>query len=373
MKIANVIEEARLGGPQKRIVEVGAKLLESGIETIIVTRPDNQEDLVTIATGAGLSVETVKVVRLRQNLSVMIRYVLKFLPDVFGYYKLFKQHRPDVVHTNGASQWKPAIAARLAKIPVVWHLNDTRCPVYVSVFFKLFSRFCASAFIVSSNRTRDVYLGNNRKKPIILARPPVNHARFSSARKTMDGDPYVVLTVGNLNPDKDILTYIRMAQLAHEVFGDAMVFRVVGRKLDTQADYNARIQALLDERPHCVQFLGFVDNVPQLLAESDVFVCTSRSEAGPMSVFEAFAAGVPVVTTDVGDIRDITREHGPIALVADVGDEKELFNQLKRLLDPEFNIQTGKSGQDFSAKHLDLSKCAKGHEEAYGFICNPKR
>jgi len=56
--------------------------------------------------------------------------------------------------------------------------------------------------------------------------------------------------------------------------------------------------------------LGPRDDVPALLALSDLAVVPSRAEAMPMIVIEAMALGVPVVGTDVGDVRRILEEAG---------------------------------------------------------------
>ncbi|MDH5505848.1 MAG: glycosyltransferase [Anaerolineae bacterium] len=50
-----------------------------------------------------------------------------------------------------------------------------------------------------------------------------------------------------------------------------------------------------------VSFLGFREDIPQLLQASDIFVLPSRFEAMPVSILEALAAGLPSIVSDVGE------------------------------------------------------------------------
>jgi len=52
-----------------------------------------------------------------------------------------------------------------------------------------------------------------------------------------------------------------------------------------------------------VELLGTRTDVDQLLADADIFVSSSASEGLPVSVLEAMATGLPVICTDVGDVR----------------------------------------------------------------------
>jgi glycosyltransferase involved in cell wall biosynthesis len=82
-----------------------------------------------------------------------------------------------------------------------------------------------------------------------------------------------------------------------------------------------------------VTFAGALsrDAVASLLATASVMVNASRIDNQPVSILEAFAAGVPVVTTSAGGIPTIAR-HDDTALVVDVGDTEGLAAHVLAIL-----------------------------------------
>ncbi|QXG76004.1 glycosyltransferase [Modestobacter sp. L9-4] len=79
-----------------------------------------------------------------------------------------------------------------------------------------------------------------------------------------------------------------------------------------------------------VRFTGFVDDAPAFLADVDLFALSSRREALPLVLLEAMAAGLPCVTTAVGDVVGAVGED---AVVVPVGDEVAMAAALGALLD----------------------------------------
>jgi glycosyltransferase involved in cell wall biosynthesis len=119
------------------------------------------------------------------------------------------------------------------------------------------------------------------------------------------------VTVANLRREK-----------AHEVLLDAAAL-VLGRAPDVEfviagnGPRRAELEALAVSRgigPR-VRFLGHADDVPGLLASSDLFVLASRSEAFPNSILEAMAAGLPIVATRVGGIVELVENQRTGVLV----------------------------------------------------------
>jgi L-malate glycosyltransferase len=80
-----------------------------------------------------------------------------------------------------------------------------------------------------------------------------------------------------------------------------------------------------------VDFIGRRNDVENYINASRVVILVSRSEGMPAAAIESIFCGVPVILTDVGDIRDIFI-HGQNALLVPAGDKRTLVVAIKRIL-----------------------------------------
>ena len=113
--------------------------------------------------------------------------------------------------------------------------------------------------------------------------------------------PRRIVTVANLRTEKAHETLIEAAATLTRIYPDVeFTFVGGGPRLD-------ELKALAHRRGVGAQvhFLGHRDDVPAILAASDIFALASRSEAFPNGVIEAMAAGLPVVATAVGGIPEL--------------------------------------------------------------------
>jgi glycosyltransferase involved in cell wall biosynthesis len=118
----------------------------------------------------------------------------------------------------------------------------------------------------------------------------------------------------------------------------------------------------LDRR---VRLLGERGDVPELLADADVFLLASRSEGLPLSVIEAMAAGLPVVASDVGGLRELVRD-GETGTLVPPGDPAALANALRPLVaDRELRRCFGSAGRERAKGLFDLSGFRRAHLELY--------
>jgi glycosyltransferase involved in cell wall biosynthesis len=114
-----------------------------------------------------------------------------------------------------------------------------------------------------------------------------------------------------------------------------------------------------------VRFLGPRADVPELLASSDVFVLSSTWEGNPLSVMEAMAAGIPVVSTAVGGVPEIVRNGVTGRLVA-TEDSEALGNAIGELVRSRATrIAMGLAGRERADSAFDKRTMASGYAALY--------
>ena len=168
----------------------------------------------------------------------------------------------------------------------------------------------------------------------------IETGRFAQAEpladlRQRDGE-VLIGTVGVLRPEKRLDRLLR-------------VFAGLGQKrplrLVIAGDGAERpgLEALAQELgiADCVTFTGFVDQPETVLAALDMFALTSDTEQMPYSLIEAMAAGLPVVATDVGDVRAMLPEDQRMNVFARE-DERGLTARLAQLIEaPEQRQRAG--------------------------------
>jgi len=103
-----------------------------------------------------------------------------------------------------------------------------------------------------------------------------------------------------------------------------------------------------------VRLLGHVDDVPSLLAASDVVCHPSLADGLPNAIVEAMASGVPVVASDVGGIPEIVR-HEATGLLVPPHDIKRIAGALNRLLDtPDLGARLAAQARLDASARYDL-------------------
>jgi glycosyltransferase involved in cell wall biosynthesis len=110
-----------------------------------------------------------------------------------------------------------------------------------------------------------------------------------------------------------------------------------------------------------IRFSGWLDqgDAAELIAAADILVLPSHAENFPISVIEALAAGVPVVTTPVGATPELLTD-GESALFVPVGDAGALAAALARLADDKAaRARIAAAGHQVFLERLDIDALAR--------------
>jgi glycosyltransferase involved in cell wall biosynthesis len=158
--------------------------------------------------------------------------------------------------------------------------------------------------LYEGNRARQVHDGADRERTRVIVNG-IDVTRFEAAlqQRPRDSVPQVIGLIGRVVPIKDVKTFLRAMQLVAAELPDVEGWIIGGE--DEDPAYAEECRALtrsLGLEP-CVRFLGH-RNVAEILPQLGLLMLTSISEAQPLAILEAFAAGVPCVATDVGACRE---------------------------------------------------------------------
>lgn len=170
-----------------------------------------------------------------------------------------------------------------------------------------------------------------------------------------------VITVANLRAEKSHETLLAAAAILVRDL-PALRFQIVGA-----GPRRAELEALAAARgltAH-VEFLGHREDVPALLADADVFVLPSRSEAFPNGAIEAMAAGLPVVASAVGGLLDLIAD-GRTGLLVPPAEPDALAGAVRSLIEhPARAAAMGEAARAEVLQHYSFDRMVASFEQLY--------
>jgi glycosyltransferase involved in cell wall biosynthesis len=369
MKVLYILEDSRFGGMNKMIIDLCAEFQRSNVVSPhLIIGLAHSEVLEKYLSQKKIPYTRVPLGVLSKNIPALLRYSLTFIPDLIRLLILIQKIKPDLVYCNGSQQIKGVLAAATLGNKVLWHMHDTNQPrVLVRLFHWVAGLAKVDRYVSSSERTSRFY--RLPQKRTLVSLPQLNltdFTHFNGRKPDFPKKEYLVTTIANINPDKGIDTLLRTAAEVRKARQDVR-FRVIGLRPESQKTYWTGLTKLMDELSvQHVEFLGQRTDVYDLLNESDLYLCTSNNESGPLAVFEALAVGLPVVTTDVGDLSRLFATHG-YGKVHPVGGYQSLAEEILELLSasPKCLTQKVAAGKTLVSREAEVAGSAGRHVAFY--------
>jgi glycosyltransferase involved in cell wall biosynthesis len=256
---------------------------------------------------------------------------------VFRLSRRFRALGADLVHTNSlkAALYGGA-AARLARIPAIWHVRDRIAADYLPrsavALVHAAARVLPAAVVANSRTTLETLPAHRRStvlyNPVVpdaVAEPPQPQPRVAGET--------IVGIVGRLAPWKG--QHLFLDAFAEAFRGTRVRGRVIGSAMFGEDDY---AESLRRQAEHLgisgqIDFRGFRDDIWAELRELDVLVhCSVSPEPFGQVVLEGMAAGVPVIAAAAGGPAELITS-GTDGMLTTPGDVGELASALRRLYD----------------------------------------
>jgi sugar transferase (PEP-CTERM/EpsH1 system associated) len=356
---------------KRKVVHLVYSLGFGGLEQVIVNLINNsteynvQHCIITLTAEQDLY-ESIKPEVLIYNLN---KNPGKDLSTHWKLYKLLKKLNADVIHSYNLGTIEYQLVAFLAGIKVRIHAEHGR--VYNdrygtnkahNIFRRLFSTIITKFIVVSPDlyQWARAILKLNEDK-LVLVYNGVDTRLYN--RSDDKYERYTICMVGRLDSIKNqkmlIDSYIQI-KTRYPDFKNTRVLLVGDGSLRQEISDQIESHNLSEE----IIILGFRSDVSDILSKSNIFVLTSLYEAMPMTVIEAMACGVPVISTNVGGVGNVlTEDEG---WLIELGANEELNDLLiETYRTPSLRNKKGKAGRELVIRNFSMDRMVESYMGLY--------
>jgi len=360
LSICHVLWSVEVGGAERVVLDLARAQRADGHRVSVVTLSNVRGAMAAEFQGVVDTLEAVPKWR-GTDLSLPLRLA-----------RWFRRYGADVVHThNELPLIYGAPGGKLARAAVVHSKHGT---VAVSSRAHLLRRAAATAadvFVAVSEATAEVARRASECTPdklrvIVngtdLSRFPAEDGARSRIRRELDipASARVLVKVGRLVKEKN---HALLQRAVGPLLRDDRRLVIVG-----DGPMRGDVRALVDALPtrQYVHMTGGRSDVPALLAAADAWILSSSTEGLPIGLIEAWAAGLPVISTAVGGI-PAAIEHERTGLLVPNGDEAALSSAALRAFEPDLRAlqEMAQRGREHALRTYSAEKMASSYYDLY--------
>jgi len=389
VRVLRIINRFNLGGPTYNATYLTAFLGEE-FETLLVGGRHGEEE--------GDSTYITEKYNVEYQIIDELQREINFKQDHKAYKKirkLIQEFKPDVVHTHASKAgFLGRLAASKENVPVVVHT------FHGHVFHSYFGKLKTNLYKYLERRMA-------KKSDAIIAISEIQKKELSEVHRIAPAHKFRVIQLGfDLERFKNCkLEYASAFREKYDIKDDSVTISMIGRLVPIKnhkwvidricevrkkvgIDFNFLIigdgemmgelkryagqkQEGLGEQ--FIIFTSWIKDVAFALGGSDVVVLGSLNEGTPVSLIEAQASGTPVISTNVGGVKDIVMD-GETGFVVDDFDEKEFEHKLTELISSqEKREKMSQNGWTFVENKFGYNRLCKETAELYQNLLKTKK
>lgn len=369
IRVMHVIARMNVGGPAVLVADLMRNVNAVDFHSTLVTGycDENESDyLDEVATD----IKATRVPGFGRSISAS-----KDLKALFLIIREIRSFKPDVIHTHTA---KAGVLGRIAAIisyPRAKRVHtfhghllhgyfDSRKVKLVVLLEKMLGVFTYKLIAIGNVVKRDLLdagIGNENKFEVIY--PGLQDLDLyprieAKERLGLDLTKNYIVFVGRLTQIKRPDRLIELARhIAHEYFSAHLLIAGAGEMLE-----DLKTLAMDESLP--ITFLGWRNDIGQILSASELAVLCSDNEGIPLTLIQASQAGLPIVSTRVGSVSDIVVD-GETGLLVEVSSKGLIEGVSKLLSNPELGIALGKSGRKRAKELFSSQAMVDQHQRLY--------
>ena len=359
--LLHVFSTFALGGPQRRFIQI-ANAFGSRYRHTIIAMDGRTEAAAGLAQDVRVAIHPLPVVKGGGLSPANLRRIAG----------LRRSLRPDLLLTYnwGAIEW--VLANRLPGAVPHLHFEDGFGPEEANgrqlrrrVWTRRLGVGGRTSMVVPSRTLDAIARQTWRIAPARLHYIPngIELARFADAEPMplpFGPDRLVIGSVGALRAEKNLPRLLRLLAAVRDL--PAVLAICGGGPERERLEAEARRLGLAER----VHFAGHCSDPAAAYAAFDLFALTSDTEQMPYSVIEAMAAGLPVVATDVGDVRHMLAPDCAAQCTAAPADEAGLAMRLRRLLESKSaGAQTGSANQFHARANFGIDRMLETYDRLF--------
>ena len=369
-RIIQVLNRFVIGGPSVIITSL-TKYLAPEFESLLIVGAKEPHEKEISHLMAGLDIEMVEIKDMKRAINPFLDF-----KSYQAVKKVIRDFKPDIVHTHSA---KPGIIGRMAA-----HHCNVKTIVHTfhgHAFHSYFGKTTTKAIIQTER-----YLAGISDGIIAISKQQVhelahvykicpesklklipiglelerfytnkNEKRKKFREKFLIADDEIVFAIiGRIVAIKNHRRFVEIADGVLKKTNKKIRFVIIGDG-DAREQMEADIAAKKldycyypqDNRAATLICTSWIEEIDEALAGVDIVALTSDNEGTPVSLIEAQAAGIPVVSTNIGGVADAVADGTSGFLVSPENTGSFINQAIKLIDDPALRLQMGEAGRLF--------------------------
>lgn len=275
---------------------------------------------------------------------------------LYGIQKWLTKNQIEVVVINHPSDLKiVSLAAKRAGIRRIIYRRGLAKPIKNSYLNRLLFKKYVTDVLANSQATKKTinaegFLFDEKKIEVIYN--PIHVEEFvqrpyqSAISKHFEG--LIIGSIGRLSPEKnhqfliDLSAALKAKQIKHQIY-----IAGVGK-----LEQELKLYSQENQTTDTVHFIGFLDNVKDLLGEIDVFILPSLWEGFGYVLAEAALCKKPVIAFDTGSIPELVVD-GKTGFITPINAMNEVVDNIVALQDSALRVQMGQRGFEYASQKFD--------------------